>query len=124
MIRLIMFLCILSIAYPVGAKDCDCTIFPFKPPSCVDKCIAKSLAVANAEELENIAGVDARVAQMIEKIPTDQRPSTLEGYRKFLPQGAFEQIKASMLYLSEDEFSQLRKAAEDRGVKMEKDKLW
>ena len=119
MIRLVMFIFILSIVSPLWAVDCDCTIYPFKPdPPCVDECIAQSLAVANAEELENIAGLDPQIAQMIEKIPINQRPSTLKGYRKFLSQSAFEHMKTSMLYLSGDEFSQLRKAAEDRGVKL------
>ena len=122
--RLAMFLCLLSIACPVGAVDCDCTIFPFKPPSCFDKCIAKNLAVANAEELESIAGVDRQVAQMIETIPKDQRPSTLEGYRKFLPHRAFENLKESMLKLSKTEYFELLEAAENRDVKKEKNKLW
>lgn len=34
--------------------NCDCTITPFKPPSCSEQCIPKILAQANQWELTAI----------------------------------------------------------------------
>jgi hypothetical protein len=114
--RWIIVLVLLSFTSPSIAADCDCTIFPFKPdPPCFDICTAKHLAVATTSELETIAGIDSNIAQIISSIPENQRPRTLEGYRQFLSEMQFQNLKNTLLRLNGKVFEEIRRRAAGRG---------
>jgi len=114
--RWIIVLALFSFTNPCIAADCDCTIFPFKPdPPCFDICTAKHLAAATASELQTIAGIDSNIAQLISSIPENQRPRTLEGYRKFLSEMQFQDLKNTLLRLNGKDFEEIRRRAAGRG---------
>lgn len=114
--RWIIVLVLLSFTNPSIAADCDCTIFPFKPdPPCFDICTAKHLAVATASELETIVGIDSNIARRIASIPENQRPPTLEGYRQFLSEMQFQDLKNTLLRLNGKVFEEIRRGAAERG---------
>ena len=114
--RWMIVLVLLSVTNPGIAADCDCTIFPFKPdPPCFDICTAKSLSVATVSELVKIAGIDSNIARLIVSIPENQRPSTLEGYRQFLSEMQFQDLKNTLSRLNGKVFEELRRGAAERG---------
>jgi hypothetical protein len=114
--RWIMVLILVSLANHSIAADCDCTIVPFKPdPPCFDICTAKHLAVATASELETIAGIDPNISRLIAGIPENQRPTTLEGYRQFLSERQFQELKNVLSRLTGKAFEEIRQKAAERG---------
>ena len=114
--RWIIVLFLLTFANLSIAADCDCTIFPFKPdPPCFDICTAKHLSVATASELELIAGIEPNISRLIAGIPENQRPPTLEGYRQFLSDMQFQDLKDTLLGISGKVFEEIRRRAAERG---------
>ena len=117
--RWIIAMFFLTFTSPSIAADCDCTIFPFKPdPPCFNICTAKYLAVATASELEKIAGIDTNIARVIAGIPGNKRPSTLDGYRLFLDEMQFQNLKETLARLNSQVFEEIRQSADKRGKKI------
>ena len=114
--RFYMFLFVIALASSRFSADCDCTIFPFEPdPPCFDVCTAKHLAIAAAEDLTTIARIDQNTARVIARIPEDQRPPSLEGYRLFLTEKKFQDLKKALLQLGGEDFKRIRQKAAKRG---------
>lgn len=107
-VRLFVAIATLQISSAHGADtSCDCTIFPFAPdPPCVDSCICKNMAIASADDLRNVFGIPADLANVIAKITPSDRPRRLEDYRYLLlgylfartPKPGFEPVVASQRF--------------------------
>ncbi|MFH1580628.1 MAG: hypothetical protein ABIC39_00895 [Pseudomonadota bacterium] len=114
--RWIIVLVLISVTNPGIAANCDCTIYPFNPdPPCFDVCTAKHLSVATASELTTIVRVDQNIARLIARIPENQRPPTLEGYKQFLTEKQFSELKKALMQLNGKGFDAIRQRAATRG---------
>jgi hypothetical protein len=94
------------------ARCVDCTKFPFEPdPPCFDECVAKHLAIASPDDLKNVFGLPEDVAKTIAKIPLNQRPRSLEDYRRILPSPIYEALQKNAHALTAANFAQVRRDA-------------
>jgi len=85
-LRLFVAIAVLQISSVRGADtSCDCTEFPFQPnPPCADVCTAKYMAIASADDLKEVFGLPNDLANIIAKIPPNDRPRRLEDYKYML----------------------------------------
>lgn len=122
--RIVFFIGLLLSSGTVFAEeDCDCTIFPFEPdPPCFEECSGKLLAIATAEQLEEVMRIDENVSRRIAALPDDELPKTLEEYKKFLPGDAFKDLRKRLRSLKSEQFEEIRDEARERGENIES--LW
>src|SRR5262249_45725914 len=90
--KLLIYFATFSVRAVQGAdKQCDCTIFPFRPePPCLNTCVCKHMAIASKNDLKNVFGLPDPVAETIDRIPPSQRPRSLEVYRDLVPSLSYE----------------------------------
>jgi hypothetical protein len=117
LIYFVGFVTVAALSIDSGARgsdnpNCDCNIWPFKPdPPCYDYCVAKHLAIASLDDLKNVFGLPDVVARSISAIPPHERPHSLEGYRRIIPEAAFDNFQRAIHSLSAPSLAQVRRNA-------------
>ena len=68
----------------VCSVACDCTILPFKPPSCFQECVGKILGHASYSELTGKYGLPHDIADKIIKAREHGAATSSDWYTKVL----------------------------------------
>jgi hypothetical protein len=63
--KTIVILALAALSKSCFAADCDCTITPFKPPECFQKCVTKIISHASYSELTGKYGIPRDIADKI-----------------------------------------------------------
>lgn len=94
------------------AQECDCTITPFKPPPCFDKCTAKILGEADYKQLTAIFKIPRLLSQKIVAFPDRSKATSLEAYKKVLNTDEFSTVKTTFGNLTHEQLGSFYKSQE------------
>jgi hypothetical protein len=121
-LRLFVAIAALQLSSTRGADThCDCTIVPFEPnPPCASVCIAKYMAIASADDLRNIFGLPNDVAKTIANIAPNNRPHSLEDYKRLIPGPAYQALEQRIHSLRAEDFKSVARNAAIRGMSLDK----
>ena len=86
-----------------NSQKCDCTIYPFKPDSCVRKCTARILQTADTLEFTLIMGLNSELSSKLDSIRKIEMITDIKDLKESLTPSEYKNIKNAIDRLNEEQ---------------------
>lgn len=81
--------------------ECDCTIYPFKPPSCAQECMVR-MSKGDYSQLTNLFALPPSISRKIVNFPERDKATSLASYRPVLSSKEIATVEYTFSKVSKD----------------------
>lgn len=99
--KTLLLILISTVLTGISFAECDCTIVPFKPPSCAQECMVK-MSKGDYSQLTNLFALPPSISRKIVDFPARDQATSLKSYSPVLTSREIATVESTFSKVSKD----------------------